>query len=176
MRKTILYVFLLTLCYSGASAQLSEKQLSQVKVDLIRAVESSKTTDSLFDKLSELQHKTPLLVAYVGALQALKAKHVWNPYNKVANINRSLKTLAQAVKMDNNSLEIRFIRFSVEYHTPAFLGFGKNLEEDRKEIIKHYRTENFKSAGDQLVKNIAKFMIESDRCSVEEIKILKKFI
>ncbi|MBC7418811.1 MAG: hypothetical protein H7325_11725 [Pedobacter sp.] len=176
MYKTIMATFLFALTFSGAFAQLSEKQLAQVKVDLIGAVESSKTTDSLYDKLNGLQRKTPIVVAYVGALQALKAKHAWNPYSKVANINRSLKTLAQAVKMDNNNLEIRFIRFSIEYHTPAFLGFGKDLEEDRKEILKHFRNENFKSTGDQLVKNIAKFMIESDRCTTEEINVLKKFI
>lgn len=176
MPKTILPIFLVLLSFGNTFAQLSEKKMAEVKIDLVRAVESSKTTDSLYRELDKLEHKTPILIAYVGALQALKAKHAWNPYSKIANVNRSLKTLAQAVKMDKNDLEIRFIRFSIEYNTPAFLGFGKNLDEDKKEILKHYRNENFKSAGDELVKNIAKFMIDSDRCTKDEVKVLKKFI
>ncbi|MET4082449.1 hypothetical protein ABIB40_002407 [Pedobacter sp. UYP30] len=176
MRKIILSAFLFLLVCNGASAQLSDKQIEQVKIDLVRAVESGKITDSLYDRLNGLKLKTPLIVAYVGALQALKAKHAWNPYNKVTNVSRSLKTLAKAVKMDKNNLEIRFIRFSIEYNTPAFLGFGKNLEGDRKEILKHYQNENFKSASDKLIKNIAVFMIESKRCTADEVNILKKFI
>ena len=159
-----------------ASAQLSQSQMKAVKADLIRAVESSKTTDSLYNKLSVLKSKTAIVTAYTGALLALKAKHAWNPYSKIANVNRSLKTLEQAIKMDKESLEIRFIRFSIEYNTPSFLGYGKNLDEDRKEILKHFKNENFKSAGDNLVENIAKFMIDSKKCTADEVKLLTRYI
>lgn len=176
MRTSLISFFLFFSAFSSSFAQLSRSQIRAVKVDLVRAVESSKTTDSLYERLDALKNKSAILTAYTGALQALKAKHAWNPYSKVANVNRSVKTLGQAVNMDQDNLEIRFIRFSIEYNTPAFLGFGKNLEEDRKEILKHYRNENFKSAGEDLVKSIAKFMIDSNRCTADEVKLLKRYI
>ncbi len=176
MRASTLSFFLFFLSLCSSFAQLSQNQIKTVKADLVKAVESSKTTDSLYNRLEALPTKSAILTAYIGALQALKAKHAWNPYSKISNVNRSLKTLAKAVKMDRENLEIRFIRFSIEYNTPSFLGYGKNLEEDKMEILKHFKNENFKLAGEDLVKNIAKFMVESKRCTADEIKLLKRYI
>lgn len=156
-------------------AQLSPKEISVLKTDLIRAVESSKLTDSLYNNLTRLSNKNALITAYLGTLEALKAKHSWNPYNKIKYVKVSLKTMQKAINMDKENMEIRFMRFSIEHFTPGFLGFSKDLAVDRKEIIKHYQNRNFGVADEELIKNVAKFMIESKRCTAGEIKILKKF-
>ncbi|TCD10724.1 hypothetical protein EZ449_07490 [Pedobacter frigidisoli] len=157
------------------SAQLSPKEISVLKTDLIKAVENSKLTDSIYDKLNKLPNKNALVTAYCGTLEALKAKHSWNPYNKIKYVKVSLKTMQKAINMDKENMEIRFMRFSIEHFTPGFLGFSKDLTVDRKEIVKHYQNNNFVVADKELIKNVAKFMIESKRCTAEEIKILKKF-
>lgn len=168
--------FLLLVSVSICKAQLSPKEISVLKADLVKAVASSKLTDSLYTKLLKLPNKTPLITAYAGTLEALKAKHSWNPYNKIQYVKVSLKTLQRAIDADKENLEIRFMRFSIEHYTPGFLGFSKDLELDRKEIIKHYQNQNFGIADNILIKNVAKFMIDSKRCTTEEIKILKKYI
>ncbi|KQR72432.1 hypothetical protein [Pedobacter sp. Leaf176] len=156
-------------------AQLSKKEISILKADLIRAVENSKLTDSLYDKLARLPDKGALIKAYSGTLEALKAKHSWSPYNKIKYVKASLKTLKEAIDMDRENMEIRFMRFSIEHYTPGFLGFSKDLDGDRKELIKHYKNRNFGVADTEIVKNIAAFLINSERCTAEEIKVLKKF-
>lgn len=156
-------------------AQLSPKEIAVLKNDLVRAVESSKVTDSLYEKLAKLPGKTALVTAYAGTLEALKAKHSWNPYNKIKYVKQALKTMQGAINVDPHNMEIRFMRFSIEHYTPGFLGLSKNLITDRKEIIKHYQNRNFGSANDELVKNVAQFMIDSERCTPQEITILKKF-
>ncbi|RZL39065.1 MAG: hypothetical protein EOO96_01545 [Pedobacter sp.] len=158
-----------------SNAQLSPKEVSVLKTDLIKAVENAKLTDSLLGKLNKLPNKTALITGYCGTLEALKAKHSWNPYNKIKYVKVSLKTMQKAIDMDKENLEIRFMRFSIEHFTPGFLGFSEHLNVDRKEIIKHYQNRNFGVADEELVKNVAKFMIESKRCTESEIKILKKF-
>lgn len=175
IKKHILF-FLLLVSVSICKAQLSPKEIAVLKADLIKAVESSTLTDSLYKKLAKLPNKTPLITAYIGTLEALKAKHSWNPYNKIKYIGVSLKTIQRAIDVDKENLEIRFMRFSIEHYTPGFLGFSKDLDLDRKEIIKHYQNQNFGIADDLLIKNVAKFMIDSKRCTVEEVKILRKFI
>lgn len=156
-------------------AQLSGKEISILKADLVKAVENAKLTDSLYNKLAKLKDKSALIIAYSGTLEALKAKHSWSPYNKIKYVKASLKTLEKAIDMDRENMEIRFMRFSIEHYTPRFLGFSKDLDTDRKELIKHYKNRNFGIADAEMVKNIAVFLINSKRCTAEEVKVLKKF-
>lgn len=176
MKLKILILFLLIITVNSAMAQLSNKEIAILKTNLVKAVESSALTDSVYQKLIKLPNKTALLTAYIGTLEALKAKHSWNPYNKIKYVKVSLKTMQKAINMDKEDMEIRFMRFSIEHYTPAFLGFSKDLAIDRKEIVKHYQSNNFGLADEALIKNVAKFMIDSGRCTNEEIKIFKKHI
>ncbi|MNK46755.1 hypothetical protein D3C87_655450 [compost metagenome] len=170
---------LLFILFSGigmAQAQLSPKEIALLKANMVKAIESSKLTDSLFKSLDKLSNKTALITGYTGTLEALKAKHSWNPYNKIKFVSRSLKTMKKAIEMDKEDMEIRFMRFSIEFYTPSFLGFSKDLAEDKKEIVKHYQNGNFGLADKELVRNVAKFMIDSKRCTDTEIKIFKKHL
>jgi hypothetical protein len=170
-------IFLLLFAASHITyAQLSTQEIAILKTNMVKAVEDSKLTDSLFARLNKLPDKTALILGYTGTLEALKAKHSWNPYNKIKYVNQSLKTLQKAIDMDKENLEIRFMRFSIEFYTPSFLGFSKDLAQDKKEIVKHYQNENFGLADRELIKNVAKFMIESKKCSSAEVKILTKHL
>ena len=169
-------LFLLFLCGTFCYAQLSTKELAVLKSDLVKAVDDVKLTESLLTKLNKLSDKTALVTAYIGTLEALKAKRAWNPYNKIKYVKVSMQTMQNAINMDKENMEIRFMRFSIQHYTPSFLGFSKDLILDRKAIVRHYQNENFGVADQALVKNVAKFMVESNRCTPEEVKILKKYI
>jgi hypothetical protein len=56
------------------------------------------------------------------------------------------------------------------------LGFSKDLEEDRKAIVRQFKNRKFGLADAPLIRNIAVFMIESDRCLKEELPVFKKYI
>jgi len=174
LKNTLFLAFIIT--FNAGYAQLSSKEIAVLKIKMVKAVENSKLTDSLFTRLNKLSNKTALVTGYTGTLEALKAKHSWNPYTKVKFVGRSLKTMKKAIDMDKQNMEIRFMRFSIEHFTPSFLGFSKDLNVDRKEIVKHFQNDNFGGTDKELVKNVAKFMIDSKRCTAEEIKILQKHL
>ncbi|WP_307532817.1 hypothetical protein [Pedobacter sp. W3I1] len=176
MIKLRIIFFLLFAVSHITYAQLSTQEIAILKTNMIKAVENSKLTDSLFTQLNKLPNKTALITGYTGTLEALKAKHSWNPYNKIKFVGQSLKTMQKAIDMDKENLEIRFMRFSIEFYTPSFLGFSKDLAQDKKEIIKHYQHGNFGLADRELIKNVAKFMIDSKKCSPAEVKILTKHL
>ena len=157
------------------SENISSSEIKNIKEAMYRAVESSRVTDSLYSELISKKSKSPLLLAYVGTLEALKAKHAWNPYNKLKFVAQAQKTLKIAVDKESDNLEIRFMRFSIQHYTPIFLGYSKELDEDRKAITKRYRANSFGIADHLLIKSIAKFMIESKRCSPADVAILQKF-
>ncbi|RYZ97610.1 MAG: hypothetical protein EOP47_21260 [Sphingobacteriaceae bacterium] len=149
---------------------------AQVRLQLTAALESSKTTDSLYNSLDAVKNKTGLTTGYMAALQALKAVHAWNPYSKVKHLNRSEETFKRAVAADPHNLEIRFMRFSVEHHVPGFLGYNKNLESDRKEIIHQLKQKNYTSADQDLVNTVVQFLIDSKRCTPAENEYLNRHL
>jgi hypothetical protein len=143
---------------------------------LITALDSKKVTDSLYNSLGALKNRSSLINGYMGTLQALKAKHAWNPYFKIKYLNDSEKTFKGAVTNDPHNIEIRFMRFSIEHNVPKFLGYTKNLETDRLEMIKQIDSKNYASADKQLVKTIINFLIESKRCTPAEHKNLTRHL
>lgn len=151
----------------------NEPNLHRIRKLLVTALESKKTTDSLYSHLSGIKDRSALLNAYMGTLEALKAKHAWNPYYKIKYLNDSEKTFKGAVNADPHNIEIRFMRFSIEHNVPKFLGINKNLIADREEMIKQIDRKYYSSADKTLVKTIINFLLESKRCTPAENENLK---
>jgi len=140
----------------------------KIRHQLQRAVNSSRVTDSLYDRLNSINDKTPLELSYIGALEALKAKHAWNPYSKLKYLKRSEGTLAKAVTAEPHNMEIRFMRFSVEYKVPGFLGDKKHLYTDREEIITQIKQGHYTTDDKQMVITISRFLLNSKTCTAAE--------
>lgn len=143
---------------------------------LVVALESKKTTDSLYKSLEDIKDKPALINAYMGTLEALKAKHTWNPYYKIKYLNDSERTFKTAVAADPRNIEIRFMRFSIEHNVPKFLGYTDNLIDDREEIVKQIDAKYYASADKTLVKTIIRFMLNSKRCTANEQKNLNQHL
>ncbi|MBE9584958.1 hypothetical protein IM792_10910 [Mucilaginibacter sp. JRF] len=155
-------------------AKANEHDPETIRKHLITALKSSKTTDSLYDKLDAVKHKNALITGYLGTLQALKAVHAWNPITKLKYLNAAEKTYAEAVAADPHNIEIRFMRFSVEHNVPGFLGFRKNIDDDRKTIIEQLKKKNYSDDDKDLIKTTVKFLIDSKRCTAAENEYLNK--
>lgn len=147
---------------------LVEPNLHTIRKLLVTAINSSKTTDSLYRNLGSIKNRSGLITGYLGTLEALKAKHTWNPYYKIKYLSDAEKTFKSAVTSDPSNIEIRFMRFSVEHNVPKFLGYTKNLIADKQEIIKQIDRKHYASADIALVKTIINFLLDSKRCTPAE--------
>lgn len=143
---------------------------------LTLAINSGHTTDSLYTVLNLQHNKTPLTTAYLAALDALKAKHAWNPYNKIKYLNTSQALMQQALDKDPHNIEILFMRFSIQHNVPAFLGYGKNLVADREEMIRQIGRKNYGSADRELTISIIRFLLGSKRCTLPEDEKLHQYL
>jgi hypothetical protein len=174
-------IMLMLVPVNKSNAYMHDDEAHQPNIQVIRkllvsALNSKKTTDSLYDHLGAVKDRSALLNGYIGTLQALKAKHAWNPYFKIKHLNDSKSTFEAAVKRDPHNIEIRFMRFSIEHNVPGFLGFNKNLVADKEEIIKQVDKKYYAQADKQLVKTIITFLIESKRCTPAESTSLKQHL
>ena len=176
---TAILLMLLPVAHSNAFTRnddTPEPNLHVIRKLLVSALNSKKTTDSLYTNLGSVKDRSALINGYMGTLQALKAKHAWNPYFKIKYLNDSQETFKIAVQRDPHNIEIRFMRFSIEHNVPGFLGFNKNLVEDRQEIIKQVDKKYYAKADKPLVKTIILFLIDSKRCTPAESTNLKQHL
>jgi hypothetical protein len=109
--RFLLLIFIFLSVHSYAESIISD-EFRNIKVAVHRAIESPAVTDSLYLALKSGSQESPLIVAYIGTLEALKAKHSWNPYNKIRYVSLSQKTMKKAVERDPNNLAIRVWRFT----------------------------------------------------------------
>ena len=173
MKSTGLFLLFTLLFLTDSFSAYSQKtDVPEMRKGMLRAIKSPKATDSLYKNLEALNKKTPLVLGYYGALEALKAKDSWNPYKKVKLLVSSHKTMEQAVNASPNDMEIRFLRFSIEFYLPGFLGLSKDMVSDKNMIIHQLKLKNYGSADKDYVKNIMKFMVDSKQCTVQEVAFL----
>ncbi|WP_183563075.1 hypothetical protein [Mucilaginibacter sp. SP1R1] len=158
----LLSVFTLLLI---SQVKAEEPNLKNIRRQLVRAIEKSKTTDSLYKSLEVVKDRSGLIDGYMAALQSLKAKHSWNPYFKIKYLKDAEKTFKKAVAADPHNIEIRFMRFSVEHNVPGFLGFNKELAIDSEEIISQIDKRNYGTADKPLTIEIIRFLLDSKRCT-----------
>lgn len=165
-------IFLMCLVQMLSAQNIDKTKLLRRQVML--AVNNSKINDSLYNALAAMPNKSPLITGYIGTLQALKAKHHWNPYFKLKHVKDAQKTFAKAVTADPHNMEIRFLRFSVDFKLPRLLGYTKNLEADKDEIIAQLTQKNYTADNKDLVITIINFLKEANMHTAAEDAFLTK--
>ncbi len=149
--------------------------LNKIRLDYIDAINNSKKADLFYKQLLKIPSPEPVIQAYLGSAAAVRAKHAWNPVNKLNYLNEGFRIIDKAVKRDPDHLEVRFLRFSLAHYLPSFLGKGGNLTIDKTKIIDLLKKNELSTfnVNQTVLKNMVNFMIDSKRCSKDEISFLK---
>lgn len=170
----LFFLFMFLSMADSFSAYSQKTDVLEIRKAMLRAIKSPKVADSLYLILQTINKKPPLVLGYVGALQALKAKDSWNPYKKVKMLASSHKTMEQAVNASPNDMEIRFLRFSIQFYLPGFLGLSKDMANDKNMLIQQLKQKHYGSADKDYIKNIIKFMLDSKQCTAQENTFLRE--
>lgn len=165
--KQIALVILLFL--SGVLHANDQASLRQIRLRYYAAVQSSSATEKLYAELKRQPKPSPVILAYVGSLEALRAKHALNPYYKIQYLKEADQTMRKAVQIDPENIEIRFLRYSYQYYVPEFLGYSEEKKEDIGVIVAQINALNFSSQDKDLVKNMIGFLAETKAVPTKEI-------
>ncbi len=159
----ILLIFLLTLGIP------TESEISSIRDLYSKAAVSADQANLLSQRLSPVSAQSDnLLVAYRGASLTLNAKYAKSVVNKVSLFKEGVKYIEQAVKNDSLSVEIRFVRFTVQENAPEIVGYKKNLQSDKRFILLNYKDQSnsLKSYLKTYLKS-AKSLTEIERMGLE---------
>ncbi len=110
--------------------------LVNVRMNYEKAVRDEKICRSMLDELEHISNSV-IHQAYLGAYQAIWANHVMNPFSKINTFNAGKKNIEQAIKVDPNNIELRYLRLSIQKNCPAFLAYNKDIEADTLFLKKH---------------------------------------
>lgn len=163
-------------CFASNKAWAQKLTLPEVRDDFYRATLDYKYAFPLMEKLDKENHPSPLYTAYKAATMALLAKPGWNLFKKMSYLRASKRNFEDAIARDELDVEIRFLRLSVEHHLPKYLGYSKNLREDKKVIMEKIASFSEKNLSEEVVNYIVTFSIESGLYSQEEVDMIKKML
>jgi len=144
--------------------------LSFVRHAFYNSIENSDSADILIKYFSEgsgsgLRNRYPVLKAFSGATETLLAKHSYNPYVKLKYLQKGLAQITEALESEPDNIEIRFLRYTILYHLPSFLGYSEEQKADAGAILRLLLNKQTDHISDKLVKGILDFMIESSDVS-----------
>lgn len=85
-----------------------------------------------YELMEDYRGNDPLKLGYKAVSNAILAKYSWSPYSKIKHLRQSAKVFDQAVQLDKQDPEVRFLRYSIEYYIPKYLNMSAHLEEDKE--------------------------------------------
>jgi hypothetical protein len=150
--------------------------IEEVRKKFQLAIESSTLTNTLSSELNKVSNPDPVLLAYIASLEALKAKHSWSPISKLQYMEAHKKVMNDAVRKSPNNLEIRYLRFNIQYSVPSYLGYSSNLEEDKKFIIQAFLNKKFDTTNKKLIQEVYNLMVQTKSVSAEEKLKMEKVL
>lgn len=117
-------IIVLLLCYDAFAAT----ELETIRKNYQLAPEDKELCREMIVMLQN--HDDPVYMAYLGAFQAIWAKHVFNPIEKLETFRKGKKNIESAIEASSPNVEIRALRLSIQVNAPKFLGYSSNIEED----------------------------------------------
>lgn len=125
---------------------------------------SEESVDAEIAKVED-EEESSLINSYMGALLMRKADFEKGPPNKLKTFKKGAKMLEKEIKNDPANTEFRFIRLIIQENAPKFLGYNKNLTED-KQII----SDAFNKLDPNLKKIIKNYSVNSRIIKTNDLK------
>jgi hypothetical protein len=136
--KALITISLLFLTLYSSFGSINE--IISIRQLYYSSVESKTNTEKLVETLKHITIESDAIQqGYKGMSLLLVAKHSWNPITKNNNFRQGLNWLESAIAKDTSSIELRFLRYSVQCNAPLFLNYSDKIVKDKKYIMKNYK-------------------------------------
>jgi hypothetical protein len=80
---------------------------------------------------TDKQSNNTMVMGYFGAAKMLMARYYFNPFTKLNTFNNGKEILESAIRSDNLSPELRYLRLTIQMNSPSFLNYNKNIKDDK---------------------------------------------
>ena len=120
-------------------------------------------------KMLENIKETSIVNGYKGAIMMIEARYSYSPFGKLNKFNKGRKIIENTIEKDPKSLELRYLRFTIQTNIPKFLGYSTYINRDKDFMISQLE---FTTDSD-LRSRIIAYLLASNRCNEKELKKLQ---
>lgn len=155
----LLFLFFLSNTQDNILPEIREQYslISKSKEEQFRFIEKIKNYQNL---------NSSTMDAYKAVGQIIESKY--EKKNKKVKLKEGILALENLIKKEPNHIEMRLLRLSIQENLPSVIGYNKNIEQDKKFILK-----NLYLADNSLKKHIINFIKSSKSFTIEEKKNTK---
>lgn len=159
----------INLCFS------QNKDATYLRKKFYLSVDNSETSKSFIQELTNNKvHSDPLINGYLAATNMVMAKHAINPYKKLKFFSDGKKQLEAIIQKNEKNIELRMIRFAVQSNAPFFLGYSKDIDNDKKYLLDNLGKLKNTLADKELAQIIISYLQKSGLCTKEELENIQK--
>lgn len=118
---------------SSATAPVAPETLSELRALYIEAGDRREAIDdaqALIDRLQPEAKAEPVVEAFEGAFEVVRAKYSFWPFSKLKHVRRGLPVLDRLVEDHPDDVEIRFLRLISCYYLPGIMGRKATVRAD----------------------------------------------
>lgn len=128
--KKVLLILMMSFVTEEMSANDSLKE--RIRNLYRKAAVEEESCRKLIESIpSQLAQTDATLTGYKASGMMIMAKHLVNPFARLMTFSDGKKLLEQVIQSNRKNVELRFLRFSIQTHVPAFLNYDENIEEDK---------------------------------------------
>ncbi|MEL6675882.1 MAG: hypothetical protein AAFR61_26985 [Bacteroidota bacterium] len=148
--------------------------LSDMRAQYEAAVQEEEKGTDFWHHMSAYQGLDAVTLAYKASARALMARVGWNPFDKLTHVKASMKLFREAIQIDPQHLEVRFLRFAIQHHLPSIIDESENLEEDKAVMMTQFPNYPHAQLSRTHAEAFLRFFKESGRFTTEEITRLEQ--
>jgi hypothetical protein len=142
MAISVLFLLLsFNVSFPALQASDGSYSLSKLRALYPKASAKEEIGRQFYARMASYQGNNPVVLGYQAVSEAVMAKHVWSPYQKLKHVRNSGTIFRDALNKDPQNPEVRFLRFTVEYSIPRYLKMSENLAADREfvaqQLLRH---------------------------------------
>lgn len=124
----------LFLTFSAFVSDANPYSVTNLRRQYQQAATSKEAGEKFYKQMAAYDQRDAVVLAYKAAAEAIRARDA-SMFNKLTYVQNATKQFDEAVRLDSDNPEIRFLRLSVESNLPSFLGLSQHVEEDRQFLL-----------------------------------------
>ena len=112
--------------------------IDSVRALYLTAYINQENCEKFREKISKMENQnTSLIKGYKGCFYFIKCKFTNNPVKKIKYFDKGKHLLERAINDDPKSVELKFLRYSIQKNLPKFLLYYENIEKDLNFVKKN---------------------------------------
>lgn len=173
MKKKILILLLLV----STKMMAMGTDISALRGLMANAYKSESAAQDFYNNTKNINaNSSATLLGFKAIAEMMMCKHLVNPLSKLSYFNKGKKHLEQAISMESNNPELRFMRYCTQVNAPDMLGYNTAINADKTFLIQYLKTQKnaVQKQDEALYFNVKKFLLADKHCSEAEKNLIKK--